>query len=126
MSRANFDRCNDTVKEVLNDLQINGYTITSVFDSEEHMDKEDLDKANATNDLASVTAWASAAEMGAVGLQDKDGERFKLHLVYDNSPEEVIVDMSASNEEALERGERIVANCLADLFEEESASPSMG
>ncbi|KXS55078.1 MAG: Uncharacterized protein AWU57_581 [Marinobacter sp. T13-3] len=126
MPRANVDRCNDTVKEVLSDLKHNGYTITSVFDSEEYMAKADLDKANEAHDLASVTAWASAADMGSISLQDKEGETFRLHLAYDNLPEEVIADMSASTDEALTRGEKIVENCLDDLYADQGATPGMG
>ncbi|WP_273206741.1 hypothetical protein [Marinobacter subterrani] len=113
------------LNEALNDLQLNGYRITGAFDGEDYMEVDELKAALESKDLKPILEWTSQAESGSVTLQDEQGDRLALHVLYGNSPMELIYDMSASNEDALTRGDRIVSNCLADLDDEPSAGPSM-
>lgn len=120
-----FEQERDTLIEVLKDLQLNGYQITRAFDGEDNMEADDLKAALAENNLSPIVDWTAQAESGSVTLKDAQGDRLALHLIYGNSPMELIYDMSASNEDALLRGTDIVNNCLDSLDEEPATGPSM-
>lgn len=89
---------------VMETLAENGYRIVSAHDSEEWMDRLDAQFASQED----ILKWAMAADMGAIRYLNPRGERFTLHMVYGNSPWEVISDLSGENHDAIERGNRLI------------------
>ena len=120
-----FEKEREVVGEVVQFLQENDYQVTRVFDGEEYMEKPDLEEALQNNDIEAITEYTAAAESGSVMFKDPDGQRFAIHMIYGNSPEEAIADISASNDEALDRGVALVNARLEDLTEETGVSPSL-
>jgi len=89
---------------VMETLDASGYRLVNVFDSEEWMGRDAT--AEATRD--EILEWVMASDMGAIRYLDTHGERFTLHLVYGNSPWEVIADISGKDHETIERGNRLI------------------
>lgn len=113
------------IEEVTLFLQEKGYTISYAHDSEERMEKADLDEALSSKDLNPVLNWVMAADGGSIGFKTPDGGRFAIHMMYGNSPEEVIYNTSGNNEEELLKGDALVNARLEDLIEEMSTAPTL-
>jgi len=89
---------------IMETLDESGYRLVNVHDSEEWMGKDAT--AEATRD--EILSWAMAADGGAIRYLDTHGERFTLHMVYGNSPWEVVADLSGESHDAIERGNRLI------------------
>lgn len=103
-----FDAKKELLAEVIETMSANNYTVASVFDSEMFMEKDDLDAAVAAHDVDEILSHAMAADEGQIAFKNELGDRFSIHMAYDNDPEEIIYDMSAKNEDILKAGERLV------------------
>ena len=120
-----FDQERAVVGEVVKHLQENAYTIVRVSDGEEYLEQDELDEALENNNLEPILEWTSQAESGSIQFKSAEGDRFTIHMIYGNSTEEVIYDMSASNEAALTAGSQLVDARIEDLEENMGAGPSM-
>jgi len=89
---------------IMDTLAESGYQLVNAYDGEEWMGHDVT--ADAT--YAEALAWATAADMGAIRYRDNRGDRFTLHLVLGNSPWEVVADISGTDHDAIERGNRLI------------------
>lgn len=120
-----FEKEVEVVSGIIQFLQENKYTVTGVFDGEEFMDTDELKDAIETNDTNAMAEFTAAAGSGSVKFKDPKGERFSIIMIYGNSPEEVIADISGQSHEAIDRGIALVNARLEDLVEGSTASPSL-
>jgi len=89
---------------VLETLEENGYRIVNVHDSEEWMGRRGTEQTGPEG----ILNWAMAADMGSIHFRDPKGKRFAIHMVYGNSPWEVICDMSGQDVATLTRAEALI------------------
>lgn len=89
---------------IMETLEASGYRVVNAHDSEEWVGREIAQFASQEE----ILKWATAADMGAIRYLDPRGERFTLHMIYGNSPWEVVADISGENHDAIERGNRLI------------------
>jgi hypothetical protein len=66
-----------------------------------------------------------ASDGGSISFNSPTGGRFAIHMIYGNSPEEVIYNTSGNNEEEMMKGDALVNTCLEDLTESIHQGPQL-
>lgn len=115
----------NVIEEVTLFLQEQGYTIKNAYDGEEYMEKADVLAAINNKDTDTILDWAMASDGGSISFNSPSGGRFAIHMIYGNSPEEVIYDISASNEDELTKGTSLVNAKMEDALESMSEAPAL-
>jgi hypothetical protein len=93
-----FDNEKQVVRQVCERLLRWGYSLGNVSDGQELMGATATKNATMTE----IVEWSSCAESGQILFYaPRTGKRCSLILIYGNSPQEVVADLSAQDEDTL-------------------------